>query len=120
MDRNTRTPVRALDRDGQQIVLVPLANHDAPAKLLSEDWDYLGRQGISTQWTYNDNNRNRQYVRCPMRRQGNLETVARLITGAERGDVVSYLDGDRLNLRRDNLRVRAVRLRRHPAQPAHG
>ena len=70
MKRVHRTPVRTLDRDGRQIVLVPLANHDQPAKLFAEDWDRLMREGISPQWTFNMG-RDRAYVRCSAKRAGN-------------------------------------------------
>ena len=105
MHQTKRTPVFTIDRDGREIVLVPLANHNEPAKLFTEDWDRLMRAKISPHWTLNGAN-GFPYVRCGVRRAGRLDTVARLILRAGAGQVVGYCSEDRLNLRRDNLRIK--------------
>jgi len=102
--RITREPIRTVDTDGAPIVLVPLANHDRPAKLLAEDFDRLVAQGLPLAWTLNQATGGNAYVRCATSAVvGRLVTVARLILRVGRGRVVKYRDGDRLNLRRDNL-----------------
>ncbi|MFT8242414.1 hypothetical protein [Roseomonas sp. BN140053] len=111
MDRHTfskrspRTPVRATDADGAAIVRVPLANTGSKAKLLAEDFDRLGGSAITSQWTLNENRRGGHgYVRCGCGHvPGGLVIVARLIMEPPPGFMVRYRDGDRMNLRRDNL-----------------
>ncbi|TNC93813.1 MAG: hypothetical protein FD119_3732 [Stygiobacter sp.] len=103
-----RRPVFTMDRDGRDIVLVPLANHDHPAKLLKEDFERITSKGVGTFWTFNAVGQGYAYVRCPnpdrpLSPGRSLLTVARVITGAGRGRRVQYRDGDRLNLRSDNL-----------------
>jgi hypothetical protein len=104
--RKQRTPTYALDIDRKEIVLIPLANHSEPAKILREDFDALLAAGYSSSWTFNaaDSRSKYRYVRCGVwKRRGQLASVARLILNSPRGRVVKHRDGDRLNLRRDNL-----------------
>lgn len=100
--KRNRHPIYSQDRDGRDIVLVPLANHAQPAKLLKEDFERLTDCGLGTAWTFNDNGKGNAYVRthAPGR---NLITVARAIVEIGRGRRVHYRDGNRLNLRSDNL-----------------
>lgn len=103
--KKTRSPIYSLDRDGRDIVLVPLSNHPKPAKLFKEDFIRLEEAGLGLAWTFNPNGRGRHsYVRAYVAGvRGALVTVARLIVGAGAGLLVQYRDGDRLNLRADNL-----------------
>jgi HNH endonuclease len=106
MTRKQRTPTHARDTDLREIVLVPLANHSKPAKIFREDFEALLAAGYSSAWTFNaaDSAGTRRYVRCGVwARRGNLAIVARLILSSPKGRVVKHRDGDRLNLRRDNL-----------------
>jgi hypothetical protein len=100
-----REPVRTTDTDGAAIVLVPLANHPKPAKLLAEDFDMLRRAGVSSQWTFNPSGKDARYcyVRAQVGAWRNLAVVARLIMATGGNHKVRYADDDRLNLRRDNL-----------------
>ena len=105
--KKPRSPIYSLDRDGRDIVLVPLSNHPKPAKLFKEDFIRLEEAGLGLAWTYNPNGTGGQfYVRAYVSGvRGDLVTVARLIAGAGDGLRVQYRDGDRLNLRADNLYV---------------
>lgn len=95
-----------IDHDGERIALVPLANHDAPAKLLASDYRRIVGDGFTDQWTLNSNGQGNAYVRCGAAKvRGQLATVARLLLEPPKGYRVTYLDGDRLNLRRDNLKL---------------
>ena len=109
--RTTRTPAHARDIDGKEIVLIPLANHSEPAKILREDFETLSAAGYTQNWTFNARASGpgaRRYVRCAAHdRKGNLTRVARLVLNTPRGRVVKYRDGNRLNLRRDNLLLSA-------------
>lgn len=85
-------------------VLVRLANKDAAARIHQQDLNVLVAGGWSVRWLYNASGPGPAYVRCTNSKvKGNLQTVARLILNASKGQVVRYLDGDHLNLCRDNL-----------------
>lgn len=104
--RSPRTPQHTTDADGAAVVLVPLANYPQPAKLLAEDFERLMLAGISHMWTLNIGKGGHGYVRLNSHRAGkNLISVARLVMAPRAGQQVRYRDGDRLNLRRDNLYV---------------
>ncbi len=103
-----RPVVHTTDTDGRAIVLVPLAT-GARAKLFAHHYERLQRMGIGTNWFLNGNGKGQFYVRAHVPADigwGNLAQVARLIAcPSKRGASVSYRDGDRLNLRLDNLQV---------------
>jgi hypothetical protein len=97
------------DRDGTAIVRIELPS-GATAKTDADSYRALIEAGVSPNWTFNLNGpRTTGYVRVSMTganiRPGKLATVARLIMQAPPGSVVHYRDGDRFNLRRDNLQV---------------
>jgi hypothetical protein len=102
-----RTPIieHTQDRDGARIVRVSLANCQATAKLFEVDYEALRAEGITDQWCFNHNGRKHYYVRAYHSGvRGQLITIARKIAKASCGIRVLYADGDRLNLRADNLR----------------
>lgn len=101
---NKREPIFTTDTDGEAVVLIPLANHNEPAKLFRDDFDRLMAEGCSDQWMLNSNGQGHAYVRVGNSNvAGQLESVARLVFNAGNGVVVKHYDGDRLNLRSDNL-----------------
>ena len=107
--RERREPRFTIDPDGQKVVLVPLANYPAPARILLEDFEALARAGVSDQWTLNGAGRHR-YVRCHVDRPGRpLLTVARCVARAGAKEVVRYQDDNPLNLRSDNLVIASGR-----------
>lgn len=104
--KQRRTVRYSTDHDGESIVLIPLANQPASAKVLVAVFRAIIEAGYSDQWTFNDNGKGQAYVRCgDSRTRGNLATVARVIMEPPKGYQVRYRDGDRMNLRRDNLRL---------------
>lgn len=109
-----RRPVRFVeDMDGQEIALVTLKGGDV-AKLFTDDYERLMDVGVSPNWFLNrDGSGARGYVRTHVPARfgwGNVAQVARLITQpVMRGLILRYADGDRLNLRRDNLVAREGR-----------
>lgn len=118
-NKKGRSPIYSLDRDGEAIVLVPLANHPEPAKLLKADFLRLESQGLGMAWTFNSNGKGSHYVRASVPGvRGRLLTVARLIVGAGGGRCVQYRDGNRLNLRADNLFVAEGYAKRRAEVPA--
>ena len=63
-------------------------------------------EGYSDQWNFNRVGQGYGYVRCKNGKvKGGLSTVARLVLGTGRKQVVHYRDGDRLNLCRSNLYI---------------
>lgn len=91
---------------GREIAHVPLATGQT-ATLYRRDLDMLTANGLSLAWTFNPNGQGTAYVRAAEagRASGGLVGVARLILNAGRGAIVRYRDGNRLNLRRENLYV---------------
>lgn len=101
-----RTPIRSTDRDGKAVLLVPLANSDKVAKVFPEDYDRLIARGFSPNWCWNV-----RTVKVSDWKH-NTPRVARLIMDVEGPAFhVRHRDGDPLNIRRDNLIVKAVKTR---------
>jgi hypothetical protein len=98
-----------LDDSGRPLVQVSIPNCHRPAVLLGEDYAALMLAGVSPNWFINQNGRKLWYVRTPVGVNGRPDTVARLILGASNGARVKYVDGNRLNLRRENLYVEQTR-----------
>lgn len=96
------------DAHGQRLAHVAMANTDQRATLYAEDLEHLLAAGFSAHWCWARTNPRFRYVlacaRTPAGKRRSI-TIARLIAGAGKGRVVEYIDGDRSNLRRDNLRI---------------
>ena len=121
-----KTPARrritwSTDHDGEAIVIVTLSNGEK-AKLFAEDYERLVEMGISPNWTANGNGNGQFYVRTKLTDAlgwGNNAMVSRLIAPpTTRGLVLRHRDGNRLNLRRDNLEI-VERRSRAKAREAH-
>ena len=90
-----------------QLVTVPLPGGKA-AQIELADFNALMERGYSDQWWLHPNGRDSAYVRTT--RAGDackMVTVARLIVGGCGGTHIRYADGNPLNLRRSNLRMKA-------------
>ena len=101
------TPIFTIDHDGAAIAWSPLAS-GGRAKVLAETWQAWCADGWSQRWTLNSSgdplHPEWAYVRFPRTRaNGSLLSVARVLMNAGKGDIVRYRDGDRTNLRIDNL-----------------
>lgn len=99
-----RAPELTTDNEGQRIVLMPLANGKGFATVYQEDYQRLMLLGVSPYWYANSNGptgEGVEYVKAE--KDGTMQTVARFIVGALPGEQVHYRDGDRMNLRIDNL-----------------
>lgn len=96
------------DAHGQRLAHVALANTSQRATLYAEDLERLLAAGWSPYWTHTSTGGRFRYVLAraanPRGRQRSI-TVARLIVQTAKGFRVEYIDGDRCNLRRDNLRA---------------
>jgi hypothetical protein len=102
------SPQFTTDADGQRLVHVALANSQQRATLYAEDFLWLMNDGWSPYWSLTNTGGRFEYVlangRSPLNKPRTV-TLARLIAQAAKGRRVTYLDGDRTNLRRDNLRI---------------
>lgn len=105
MTRNTHSPIRAFaDTKGNHCSAIPLGNNAGEAIIFTADLLELEAHGVPARWVLNDNGTGTKYVRAH-RHDDNTVTVARIIMRASPRQVVEHIDGNRLNLRRDNLRV---------------
>ncbi|MFA9479225.1 hypothetical protein ACERK3_13115 [Phycisphaerales bacterium AB-hyl4] len=99
----------AIDHDGAKVMKVPLSDGIHEAKLWPQDYRRLAAMNMTTGWCYNAAGPGHQYVRIADSQQrfgpGELVTAARIIVDAGKGERVKYRDGNRLNLRRENLNV---------------
>jgi hypothetical protein len=105
--RPRREPVFTTDEDGQRIVRVPLNLPGAVATVAEDDFVRLRANGFTDQWTtWHDGRSGCSYVVLGVTGlRGSILWVSRLIAEAGRGQRVGFRDGNRLNLRRDNLVV---------------
>lgn len=107
-----RKPILATDQYGRRYLKVPLDDaHSAFALIDETGLEQVRTAGALGALFTNSNgkaaNVARQYVRAAITsgKGGTLVQVARLVTGAQPGEVVRYANGDTLDLRADNLRV---------------
>ncbi len=102
--KERRKPVRTTDPDGTPVVLVPIKHSDLCATVNEEDFDRMMEAGFSDQWWFEETYPGCKYVRVtdPSLASNNL-TISRLVVEAGARQIVKYRDGDRLNLRRENL-----------------
>lgn len=100
--------VQRVTSNGVREVLVSL-NPEAVARLDAYDFDRLRAAGVALPWTLEHSADGVPFVAAPAKRAPfQIVSVARLITGAGEGEMVSYADNDRTNLTRRNLRVRTA------------
>lgn len=109
MTSNRKLPPRVIHKfadDGAAVVLVEITNRRGRfATLDLSDWNEWCA-ARSCRLFLNDTGNGYQYVRASSDKvRGSLASVARELVAPGRGRIVSYLDGDRLNLRRKNLFV---------------
>jgi hypothetical protein len=101
---NARTPTQFTAADGTECLHVPLAGNRGDAIIEGDALPLLAQVGVTLSWSFNRNGRGRRYVRGNLAR-GNTISIARIVAGARRGQLVCYCDGNPLNLRRSNLYV---------------
>jgi hypothetical protein len=101
-------PTFTIDASGQRLAHVALSGTTERTTLYADDLENLQAAGWSRHWSLASTGGRFRYVlayaRNPIDRVRSI-TVARLIAGAGKGQRVTYADGNRLNLRRDNLRI---------------
>lgn len=94
-----------------RLVEVPLAGGDGDdwAKITDHQARILWNEGVRGRWFLNHNGHGKLYVRAwGTNAQGGKNTVmvARVLTGAGKSEVVSYRNGDPLDLRTENLEAK--------------
>jgi hypothetical protein len=95
------------DNQGRRIVKVALAKGRGFVELTREDFDRLVSVDLGPPWNANANS-TRKGGHAYARRDdaaGNNTVVARLIAGASARESVTYVDGNRFNLRPENLKI---------------
>lgn len=104
--------VRLFVEHGNNMVAVPLARDGKREAIIDhEDYSELLSLGLSPNWQIRGGSVSAHCPSGPVRTGGSSKApsvpilVARVLTGAKGGQRVSYRDGDRLNLRRENLEV---------------
>lgn len=98
-----RTPQSFNDADGRECARVPLAKPGQYASLWADDLRELEEAGVPLNW-YSNLDGSKRYAHVKVAITGdNVRNVARLIVKAQPGERVHYRDGNRFNLRRDNL-----------------
>lgn len=104
--RQQAAPQFTTDADGNRLAHIALAHTHERATLHAEDYERVLAQGFSPYWAIASTGGRHRYVLVQARSPSNVGrslTVARLVAQAGKGQRVGYADGDRLNLRRENL-----------------
>jgi hypothetical protein len=97
------------DTKGRRIAHVGLFGGDDRATLYADDLERILAAGWSPNWFLTSTGGRFRYVLVnALNPKGNRRslTVARLVAEVNKGQLVKYADGDRLNLLTDNLLVR--------------
>ncbi len=101
MNNESRRPACFRMEGDRQIAYVPLANNRGTAELYAEDYHRIVEAGYSPDWHVTVGNGHRAFVVTQYKDVSII--AARLIAGAMPGTRVKYADGNRFNLRRENL-----------------
>lgn len=88
------------NQDNQRnAVHVPLEHNDKPAIIYEDDFALLMDMGVSPRWAYNAATMGHVKVYS----NNKILSVARILVDAGKGERVQFLNGNRTDLRRDNL-----------------
>ncbi len=93
----------APDEHGEEIAYLTMRSCGTEVELYARDLAALARKGVSWNWHLNTARGNGYVSVHDPDHLGQKQGVARLIALAGRGEAVRYRDGNRLNLRADNL-----------------
>ena len=96
--------------DGQQLAYIALGDSGRRATLYAEDYRRLMDTGFSPCWQHTGDGRGHAYATLGAYNAKGVDClvpVARLVAQAKAGQIVRYADGNPLNLRSENLKLRA-------------
>ena len=97
-------PIETVSDGERALVRVPLGRSGKKfAELWQDDWDFLLKLGASSYW--NSVGDHGHGTVCARGATGNHVAIARVLLDAGPGETVRYLDGNKFNLRRENLRL---------------
>ena len=99
-------PQFTIDEEGQELAHAAVAGSTERATMYAEDYRRIVGANWSIHWHFTSTGHKHKYVLVNARSaagHARTLTVARLVADAPRGRRVYYVDGNRLNLRRDNL-----------------
>ena len=88
--------------EGKEVYLIKLGKSGLEVKVDKEDWDLIRDLGLTASWNINPNG---YVVASSNSATGCNISVGRVILDAGRGVGVRYNDGDKLDLRRENLHL---------------
>ncbi len=92
--------IRSASENGRTVYYVTLGNSGKEAVIFKEDWDEMRDLGLTANWNLHALG----YVSAPsVYASGRHIQVARVLLDAGRGEGCRYADGDKLNLRRENV-----------------
>lgn len=102
-------PIEIVDVGGRLLARVPLGRHNkyAPQRYVEiwkDDYDFLVKLGLSPNWA-GYRTKSGFYVSAAAHNATNRVLIARVLLDASQGERVAYIDGNSLNLRRENLRL---------------
>lgn len=104
-------PIELVDVGGRLLARVPLGRHNkfSPPRYVEiwkDDYDFLVKLGLSPNWSSYRVGGNGYYVTASASdTPSHRVLVARVLMDANAGEIVRYVDGNPLNLRRENLRL---------------
>jgi hypothetical protein len=88
---------------GGDVLSVPLSKCGKTAMICAEDFQRTVLEHGDGPWFLNDDGKGHSYVRMTSRIFGNNFSVARAVIGDNRQMVARYRNGDRTDLRRENV-----------------
>jgi hypothetical protein len=97
-----QTPHHTFDACQQPVVHVPTSDGGS-AIVDANTYERLIQAGIPSHWTVASDGDDRFYVRC--RHNGQMQTVSRLIMDASPSILIRYRNGNRRDLRMNNLQA---------------
>lgn len=100
--KQATSPTPFTAADGVACVSLPLANREERWFTTEEAYEDLMKAGMSGRWRLSHGVRRIGYVAGWLPGYGH-QVIARLIARARKGEQVSHRDGNRLNLRPENL-----------------
>ena len=99
-------PQYFFDHSGRELVSLPVKGTDDRVVTEAALWrNAVRRYGLSGRLYWTEDGKGYRYLAATVPGTGSHTTLARLLLGRPRGYRVTYVDGDRANLRPENLRL---------------